>query len=193
MHSLQYILSVIAFALFILSVLSRAVMLRRKGIRALVFGETNKTDFILVPFMLAVIYVVLANSFGWPVWQALVFRFWATDIPGWIGLALGLVALAFFIYTLVSFGASFRVGIDEENPAGLVTTGAFAFSRNPIYLCFLAFFASLFLIHCNIVIALALVAFSLVINRQVLREEAFLLSYYGKDFEAYCKKVRRYI
>jgi protein-S-isoprenylcysteine O-methyltransferase Ste14 len=33
----------------------------------------------------------------------------------------------------MSFGTSFRVGIDVEHPDKLVTTGIFAVSRNPIY------------------------------------------------------------
>ena len=193
MIALQYLISVIVFALFILSVITRAVTLRRQGIRAMMFGETDKTDFILMPFVFAVIYVVLANTFGWPVWDVLVYRFWASDIPGWVGLVFGIAALVFFIYTLVSFGISFRVGIDEDNPAELVTTGAFAISRNPIYVCFLAFFFGLFLVHSNIVITLAFVAFALVIHRQIIREEKFLVSYYGEKFEEYCSRVRRYL
>jgi len=61
---IQYLLSVILFALFILSVLIRAATLRRQGVIAMKFGETNKTDFILVPFVLFVVYTVLANTFG---------------------------------------------------------------------------------------------------------------------------------
>ena len=33
---------------------------------------------------------------------------------------------------------SFRVGIDNEHPDKLVTTGVFAYSRNPIYVGFIA-------------------------------------------------------
>jgi protein-S-isoprenylcysteine O-methyltransferase Ste14 len=168
-------------------------MLRRQGIRAMMFGETHKTDFIIVPCVLFIVYVLLANTFNWPIWDVLVYRFWASDIPGWIGLVFGVAALIFFVYTLVSFGRSFRVGIDENKPADLVTSGAFAISRNPIYVCFLVFFTGLFLVHCNVVISVALVAFVFVIHRQIVREEKFLQSYYGEVFLDYCKRVRRYL
>ena len=69
----------------------------------------------------------------------------------------------------------------------------FAISRNPIYVCFLLFFAGFFLIHCNIVIAAAIVLFSLAIHRQILREEKFLASHYGEEYGEYRKKVRRYL
>jgi protein-S-isoprenylcysteine O-methyltransferase Ste14 len=114
-------------------------------------------------------------------------------IPGWVGLALCLVALIGFALTLVSFGDSFRVGIDEHTTDKLVTSGMFAISRNPIYVCFLMFFTGLFLIHRNIVIAVSVVLFALAIHRQVLREEMFLASHYGEEYENYCKKVRRYL
>lgn len=97
------------------------------------------------------------------------------------------------IFTLISFGDSFRVGIDEEKPDRLVTTGMFGFSRNPIYVCFDSFFIGLFLVHKNIVILVAVIAFALLIHRQILREERFLRSHYGAEYEEYCRNVRRYL
>jgi hypothetical protein len=47
-----------------------------------------------------------------------------------------MAALIGFAVTLKSFGDSFRVGIDEKKPDKLVTSGMFAISRNPIYVCF---------------------------------------------------------
>jgi len=193
MQSFQYIASVILLAVFILSVLTRSVLLRRRGIRAIVFGATDKTDFLLVPFVLAVIYAVLANSLGLPLWKPLVGLFWATVIPGWAGLVLSAAAALGMIGSLISFGDSFRVGIDEKKPGGLVTAGMFGISRNPVYVCFDAFFVGMFLIHRNIVILAAVIAFALLIHRQILREEKFLRSHYGSEYEEYCRKVRRYL
>ena len=50
-----------------------------------------------------------------------------------------------------------------------------------------------FLIHCNIMIVVAAIGFSLTTHRQILREEKFLSSNYGGEHEAYRKKVRRYL
>jgi len=191
--NIQNILSVCAFALFVIIVLIRAAVMRRKGIRALVFGQTSKSDFLLVPMVLAIAYTVLANTFALPMWKPLVWPFWASTIPGWLGLALCAAAIVGFALTLISFGDSFRVGIDTKTTDKLVTTGMFAVSRNPIYVCFLLFFTGLFLIHRNVVIAVAVVLFALTIHRQALREEAFLKGHYGVEYEAYCRKVRRYL
>lgn len=191
--NVQYYLSVGLFALFVLLVVGRASMLRARGIRAIVFGATDKSDFLLVPFVALIIYAVLANTFGLPLWKPLVFPFWDIAVPGWFGVGLCSAAVVGMTASLISFGNSFRVGIDEQKPDKLVTTGMFAFSRNPIYMCFDTFFVGQFLIHRNIIIAAAAVGFALMIHRQILREEKFLKSHYGRDYELYCAKVRRYL
>jgi len=189
----QNVASVCLFALFVIIVLIRAAMLRKRGIRVLVFGQTDKSDFILVPLVLAIAYTALARTFGLPIWDVLIYPFWSGELAGWIGLALCAAAITGFALTLVSFGNSFRVGIDIAKPDKLVTSGMFSVSRNPIYVCFLLFFIGLFLIHRNIVITVAVALFALAIHRQVLREERFLAEHYGEEYEEYCKKVRRYL
>lgn len=191
--NLQNIFSICAFAMFVGIVLTRAAIMRKKGIKALVFGVTDKSDFLLVPMVLAIAYTVLAKTFGFPMWKPLIKPFWETSVPGWFGLALCITSILGFALTLVNFGDSFRVGIDEENPDKLITTGMFSLSRNPIYVCFILFFTGLFLIHCNIVILIGGILFALAIHRQVLREEKFLRTHYGDEYEVYCRKVRRYL
>ena len=190
---LQNVLSMCLFAFFILMVLIRAAMLRKRGIRVMLFGQTNKSDFLLMPLMLAIVYSLLANTFELPMWSVLIRPFWDTNAPGWAGLVLCFIAVIGFAFTLVSFGDSFRVGIDENKPEELVTSGMFAISRNPIYVCFLTFFMGLFLINCNIVISVAIVLFALAIHRQIIREEKFLARHYGSEYDTYQKKVRRYL
>ena len=80
-----------------------------------------------------------------------------------------------------------------NKPDKLVSSGMFAFSRNPLYVCFDMFLFGQFLIHRNIIIAVAIVGFALAIHRQILREEKFLASHYGGKYEEYRKKVRRYL
>lgn len=189
----QYYISVTLFALFVALVAGRAVMLRHKGIKAIVFGATDKSDFLLVPFVLAIIYTICSNAFGLPMWKPLVTPFWDTQIPGIAGIVLCAASAIGIAISLISFGNSFRVGIDEHKPDKLVTTGMFAFSRNPIYVCFDTFFFGQFLVHRNIIIAVAVVGFALAIHRQILREEKFLVLHYGGEYDEYRKKVKRYL
>ena len=189
----QYIASVCLFALFVASVMIRSAMMRRRGVRAIVFGQTDKSDFLLVPLVFAIAYTALAGTFGLPVWPVLIRPFWSSRFPGWFGLALCAAAVAGIVATLYSFGDSFRVGIDEQKPDKLITSGTFAISRNPIYVCFLMFFTGLFLIHRNIVIAVAVLLFAMAIHRQIVREEKFLTAHYGGEYEEYRGRVRRYL
>ena len=94
---------------------------------------------------------------------------------------------------LPHFGNSFRVGIDEQKPDKLITTGMFAYSRNPIYVYFDMYFIGQFLIHRNIIIVAASAGFALAIHRQILREERFLSSHYGSEYDEYRSKTRRYL
>jgi len=182
-----------AFVVLLGLVISRVVMLRRRGINAFLFGVTHRSDAVLVPCVLLVVYCVVAPGFSWPIWAPLVAPFWVADVPGWVGVVFCLAADAGLAWALVSFGDSFRVGIDDRDPAALVTTGAFAVSRNPIYVSFALFLTGLFLVQHNLVTAVVLVAFAFIVHRQVLREEAFLRGHYGEAFDAYCRAVRRYV
>ncbi|MCL2332960.1 MAG: isoprenylcysteine carboxylmethyltransferase family protein, partial [Actinomycetia bacterium] len=175
----QSVFSMGAFVALVMIVLIRARLMRRNGIRAIVFGATDKSDFLLVPAVLIIVYTVLARNFSLPFWRPLVRPFWVSTIPGWFGVVFCALAPLGVILILRSFGDSFRVGIDEQQPDKLVTTGLFAYSRNPIYVCFLFFVSGLLLIYGNIAIAVALVAFAAVIHRQILREEVFLKTHYG--------------
>ena len=189
----QYYISVILFVMFVALIAGRAALLRRKGIKAIVFGTTDKSDFLLVPFVLALIYTFCSFVFGLPMWKPLITPFWETRTPGAAGIALCAAAVISVMASLISFGNSFRVGIDDKKPDRLVTTGIFAYTRNPIYVCFNMFFIGQFLIHRNIIIAVAAVGFGLAIHRQILREERFLMSHYGVEYKEYRKKVRRYL
>ena len=191
--SIQYILSLCLLAVLVIMVRVRATILSRRGIRVMVFGKTDKSDFLLVFLILAILYTAFANILGLPMPGLLIHPFWSSPAPGWIGILLCVLAVVGFALAIKGFGDSFRVGIDEESPDKLVTGGIFALSRNPIYVCFLLFFAGMFLIHRNIVILAADILFALAVHRQILREEKFLEQHYGEEYERYKNKVRRYL
>lgn len=191
--AIQSFIGGLTLALFVVCIAAKTALLRKRGVRAMVFGRTDKSDFFLIPVILAIVYAALARSLGLPMLDFLLMPFWTVLVLGWIGLALCILAATGFILTLAGFGDSFRVGIDAEKPPELVTGGMFAISRNPIYLCFLFLLAGLFLIHRNILIAVAVAIFTAAIHRQVIREEKFLEAHYGEEYLAYRKKVRRYL
>ena len=79
--TVQNVLSVCLFALFVIMVLIRAAILRKRGIRVIVFGQTDKSDFLLVPLVLSIAYTALAGTFGLPIWEILIRPFWDSEIP----------------------------------------------------------------------------------------------------------------
>nr|WP_280167657.1 isoprenylcysteine carboxylmethyltransferase family protein [Priestia megaterium]MDH3183453.1 isoprenylcysteine carboxylmethyltransferase family protein [Priestia megaterium] len=103
------------------------------------------------------------------------------------------MGLVLFSLSIILFGKSFRVGIDEEKPGELITTGVFAISRNPIYTAFGFVLIGTFLILPNWILLLYVFAGVWLFNRQVQLEEKSLKKIYGEEYEAYCKKVRKYL
>jgi protein-S-isoprenylcysteine O-methyltransferase Ste14 len=183
--------AVLTVLLMIGMVLTRVFMMKRKGVEAMHFGKIDKTDYLIPPFALFYFYLIFATAFGWPAPST--GEFFDSDAVSWIGVALCLAGLTILAWSLVSFGQSFRVGIDTERPDRLITTGIFAFSRNPIYVAFALILLGQFLIFSSWLLLAYLVAGYWLFHRQVLREEEFLSRHYGRDFEDYCRRVRRYV
>ena len=186
-------LSLVAFILLAALAAGRGMMLRRRGINPFVFGETDKSDFLLLPVVAFMIYAILTPVFSLPFPMILLKSFFTNTVISWIGIILCFASLLWFALTLKAFGTSFRIGIDESTPDKLITSGTFALSRNPLYVAMLFFITGMLLSHPNIVACAALIFFSIIIRRQILREEKFLRKHYGAEYEEYCRKVRRYL
>jgi len=171
-------------------VLTRVVLMKKRGIKAMNFGNIDKKDFLIPPFALFYFYTVFAAAFKFP--AVSVREFFHSDVISWIGVGLCLAGLLFFLWSLVSFGRSFRVGIDINHPDKLITTGVFAFSRNPIYVAFEFILIGQFLIFSNWMLLIYIGAAIWLFHRQVLREEEYLKKHYGQEYSEYCHRVRRY-
>ena len=188
---MQKYLAVMTIVLLLGMVLARSLMMNRKGTQAIHFGNIDKKDYLIPPFALFYFYMIFANAFNWPAVSTQ--EFFHSEIISWVGVFLCLVGLLLLLWSLVSFGMSFRVGIDVDHPDKLVTTGVFAFSRNPIYVAFWTVMIGQFLILPNWILLVYLVAAAWLFHRQVLREEVYLSQHYGRDYSEYVSRVRRYI
>jgi protein-S-isoprenylcysteine O-methyltransferase Ste14 len=172
-------------------VLTRVLMMKRRGLEAMNFGKIDKTDFLIPPFALLYFYCVFAAAFNLPSISTQEF-FHASSIS-WVGVFFCLIGLVLLSWSLISFGQSFRVGIDMEHPDRLITTGIFSFSRNPIYVAFAIILLGQFMIFSNWIILLFTCAATWLFHRQVIREEDYLKEHYGQEYEDYCRRVRRYL
>lgn len=187
---MQRYLAVATLLLLIILVLSRTFQMKRLGIKAMKFGETDKKDFLIPPFALLFYYLVIASAFDLPKLGVELFN---NEITGWIGITFCGIGILLFVYALISFGNSFRVGIDEEHPGELITAGVFSISRNPIYTAFGLILMGVFLIIPNWIFLIYMVVGIWLVNRQIRLEEESLKRIYGEKYQEYCKKVQRFL
>lgn len=153
-------------------VLTRVFLLKRQGIKAMKFGNIDKTDFLIPPFAFFYFYVLFAAAFHWP--NVSTRQFFHSEAVAWAGVLFCLAGLFLLLWSLISFKQSFRVGIDTDRPDKLIVDGVFAFSRNPIYVAFAMVLIGEFLIFPNWITLIYLVAATWLVHRQVLREEEYL-------------------
>ena len=186
---MQGYFAIIMIILLMAMALSRVFMLKHQGIKAMQFGEMDKKDFLIPPFALLFVYLIFAHAFNLPKFGSLLFE---SGFVSWIGVVVCIVGLIIFLMSLIAFGKSFRVGLDEQHPGKLVTTGIFAYSRNPIYTAFGFILIGILLIFPNWIFLIYLVLGFCLFNRQVLLEEASLKKLYGEEYIEYCRKVHRF-
>jgi len=188
---MQKYLGALSILLLITMVITRVMLLKKQGIKAMQFGAIDKRDFLIPPFALFYFYCVFANAFNLPgINKEVIFY---NEIISWLGVFFCFLGLTFVLYSLVSFKKSFRVGIDVNVAEELITTGVFAISRNPMYVAFGLVLFGEFLIFSSWILLICLVAALWLFHRQVLLEEGFLKKHYGKAYIEYSKRVRRYI
>jgi protein-S-isoprenylcysteine O-methyltransferase Ste14 len=188
---MQRYLAALTLPLLLGMVLTRVVWMKRTGTSAMHFGKIDKTDFFILPFALFYFYTVFAAAFNLPVVSTQ--TFFHSQVISWVGAVLCLGGLTLLLLSLVSFGKSFRVGIDVDHADKLVTTGVFALSRNPIYVAFGLVLLGQFLVFPNWILLVYLAAGIGLFHRQVLREEGFLRQQYCQEYAEYCNRVKRYL
>jgi protein-S-isoprenylcysteine O-methyltransferase Ste14 len=181
----------LAIVLLLGMVWIRVLRMRRKGMKVVHFGRIDKKDLLIPPFAFFYFYLVFAAAFNFPTVSRQ--EFFHSGIVSWVGVFFCGAGLFLFGLSLVSFGKSFRVGIDQDHPDKLVTSGIFALSRNPIYVAFGFVLLGQFLVFSNSLLLVYMVAAVLLFHRQVLREEQYLRNYYGQQYLEYCDRVRRYL
>lgn len=110
--------------------------------------------------------------------------------------ALALLGLAVVTLGLVEFRRA-RTTVNPLRPADasmLVTTGVYAWSRNPMYLGFALMLLAWAVYLSNPVSVLVLLLFVAYVGRfQIVPEERALQRTFGADFDRYRKRVRRWL
>lgn len=116
-------------------------------------------------------------------------REWVVGALAALGLVLMLLAVWSFLRARTTVNP-----LRPERASSLVTTGVFAYSRNPIYLGDLLWLAAWGMWLGNAAaLPLAVLFFVWFTLVQIRAEEAALRTRFGAAFEAYCRRVRRWM
>lgn len=104
-----------------------------------------------------------------------------------IGICFILLGIIVFILTMIQL-------IIKFNEGKLATTGAFKFSRNPLYSCWIVFIIpGLALLCLNWWFILGSVSMTITLNIFIKKEENMLLNAFGQEYLDYKKEVGRII
>lgn len=111
-----------------------------------------------------------------------------------IGLVIFLIGTMLAVWAKLSMGFSWGrpAQHDIKMQSSLVTTGPFAFSRNPIYVGLLLLFLGFEIVVQSYLIIL-LFPLLLIVILAVKQEEKLLEKYFGKEYLEYKRKIPRFL
>ncbi len=109
------------------------------------------------------------------------------------GLALSLFGLLVIVTSQYQMGASWRLGLDQNETTKLVTTGLYSYVRNPIYSGVIIFCVGLFAILPSVYMLVACLVGYISLEMQVRQqEEPYLKKIHGEKYEEYLRTTGRY-
>lgn len=139
---------------------------------------------IAISIILWVIYPKLLPWFGSPL----------SDILFAVGCVAVVAVVAIYVSAVRTLNAANTTIRPDRPSAHMVTTGAFSFSRNPIYLGNTLLMLAVALISGILwFVPLALIAAFLTQKLAIEGEEKHLATRFGKRYHDYAKRVRRWI
>jgi len=191
------ILVIGSLLIFYILFIGRTITLSNSGIKVIVLGKvSNKINNLLenstLPFLILWTILILLISFNIKIPFIFDIIIKNSYLP-YIGLMLCYIGLVIFLIALISFGNSWRVGIDSSNQGKLVTTGIFKYSRNPIFLFMNIYFIGITLIYPTFLFIIMTLILIIGIHKQILNEEKHLSKTYKEDYQNYKKQTRRYL
>lgn len=110
----------------------------------------------------------------------------------YFGALLAVLGGLLCIKAQLDMSNSWRMGVIASKDIPLITDGLFRLSRNPFYVGLLLVFWGIAIAISSVVIIAISIAQTVLIHRQVLKEEKALSSSLGEGYENYKKATRRY-
>ncbi len=170
------------------------VALRLRGVNPNAIAErnTNWIQRLLVAGAgLLDLYLVFRAPF--PVLDDLVV---ARPAPApWVALGVLILGAVIILASQAGMGRSWRVGVpaEDNHVDALVTAGLNRFSRNPVYLGVMTFLVGGFLAAPGPLTAVAVIVSFIGLTIIIRQEERYLRGRFGSQYDAYARRVRRWI
>ena len=113
-----------------------------------------------------------------------------------LGTIVAFAGALLILSAIATMGASWEIPVSAERDspaAGLITSGPFRFSRNPIYLGFGITIVGWMLLIPAILSLVIVIGAILNLRYQALEEEEHLIRTYGPKYEAWAREVGRFV
>ena len=143
----------------------------------------------VVMFLLILAFLVIYTIS--PPWMGIL----AAPFPAWlrwVGFALGLLSLVFWIWTQAALGKQWSPQLQLREEHHLVTTGPYARIRHPLYTAMIGYGVGVALVTANWVF----VAFALMVVvgsiARAPKEEEMMLQEFGEEYKAYIQRTGRF-
>lgn len=119
-------------------------------------------------------------------WNSIGFEHWSRFVTGMVFV---LVGGFFLVWGMQTLSLHQSLGLKGK----LVTTGPYAFTRNPQYLGYLLFYPGFMILTGSYEAAMACLLAMLIFLLAPFAEEPWLKEQYGEDYEEYLKNVQRFL
>lgn len=120
--------------------------------------------------------------------------FWGTNLAVLTGMVFVAAGLSFLLPAFIKFFKTKNTLITIKPANSLQTTGIYTISRNPMYMGQLSIYTGLGFLIGNIWTLLFIPLVILIVTKFIInKEEQYLDRTFGAEFNAYRKKVRRWL
>lgn len=164
---------------------------RKQGVQTDLLGK-GKTGFVkyieitlkIVTYLIPAVEVIsiFVNTYSNITWLRVT------------GIVLGVSGIGVFVVSVITMRDSWRAGVPKDEKTELITSGIYAYSRNPAFLGFDLIYMSELLLFFNWYLLIITLLAIVMLHLQIVNvEEDFLLTAFGDEYLAYKKKVCRYI
>ena len=170
--------------------IGKLVSQKRKGIQTNQMARCKKSGrvyFVELALAVATYSIVVAQAFCILLNQSLL-----PPLLRMAGGALAFFGVVIFAISVWTMRDSWRAGIATEDKTEMITTGIYAWSRNPAFLGFDLLYSGILLLFFHWVLLLFSVFAMAMLHLQVLQEERFLPLVFGPEYTAYRQRTHRY-